>query len=925
MGRVYLVDVSSMYFRSFYAIRELTNSKGFPTNALYGFLTMTSKLINDHKPEMIAYCFDRKEPSFRKDLFVDYKANRSEMPEGLVPQVPYIRQLSELIGIPCFDQQGYEADDIIGTIACWAVNNSHEAIIISGDKDFAQLVNSRISIYDPMKELTYSSDGVVEKWGIKPDQVIDYLALVGDSSDNIPGVRGIGPKGAVKLLQEYTNLEGIYENLHYIKNKSLQTKLEAGKESAFLSRKLATIECNIPLDLSVGKLSKSSPRSEELRVLLREFEFKSLETKLLGSESKSVTIKSDASKSDASKSDPSMNDARRSDHAKNSKVFEVTGGIQNLSIPNVFRSNGGGFLNDTQGEENLHESTPAHGIPMPAAVFQNSSQMQLELQSESVVVSTAKEISLSQAQEYFERGEAIWAYIDGEYLHLTKEKDGIAYKINSQEAVLLDWLNSRDFLWSAHSLQSVWRRFPVRTPKAKFDLCLAGYVLDPGQKLHLSDLTQRYLGFKVPEYLTAEKTHALYRKLEEEFRKSLKRDSLEYIYNDVDLPLLSVLHDMEERGILIDPSQLSAQAADLTKDIKSIEAKIHKEAGEAFLISSPKQLSVILFEKLKLPVIKKIKTGFSTDSDVLQKLIDKHPICKMIVDYRELTKLKSTYVDALPEIMDPATHRVHSEFNLTVTTTGRLSSTNPNLQNIPIRTERGAKVRNAFVANVGQKLISADYSQIELRVIAHLTGDRGLISAFERDQDIHSATASEIFSTDITQVTSEQRRVAKAVNFGLAYGMGAHGLSENLGIPRKEAASIIERYFLKFPQVQGFMVSKVEEAHQKGYVTTLFGRRRYLPELKSRLASIRKFGERAAINAPAQGTAADIVKLAMLSLRSCPAQMLLQVHDELVFECNDADVGAASELITEKMESAAKLNVPLKVNLGVGQNWGDAH
>ncbi|MCB0394135.1 MAG: DNA polymerase I [Bdellovibrionales bacterium] len=850
MKSLYLVDASAMFFRAYYAVRPLSNSKGLPTNALYGFLQMTVKLLKDVKPDYMVYCFDRKEPSFRKDIYPEYKANRSEMPENLVPQVPYIRKLAEVLGIPTLDKVNFEADDVIGTLTKMGENEKLNVVIVSGDKDFAQLLSSKTVLYDTMKDIKYDPEKANEKWGVPPEQMIDYLALVGDSSDNVPGVRGIGPKGAQKLLAEFGSIENLYERIESVKNDKLREKLLDAKEMAFLSKDLVTIRTDIDLGLGIEDLKLRTIDTGVATALLEELEFKSFEKRLFGGE-------------------PSAG--------------------SRLEIPN------------------RAPNQPANETEVEKAKFD-------------VTIATIAEI-----KKQIPDGATVWGFATDRGCFLSHESK--IFEVDPKLERLAETLAAKKWNWKGYDLKKFWRNIGIdRTQSADWDSHLAAYIVRSGQEEEFSKLYTLYVGAKLSDFPSPEEILNAHIQLEAALRTRLKEINGEKVFYEIELPVLPVLAKMEMDGVLIDTNLLHEQSLSLEKDIKTAEAAIHEMAGEPFNVASPKQLAVVLFDKLGLPIVKKTKTGPSTDSSVLEKLKEKHPIAQMIEEYRELSKLKSTYVDALPELADKETSRVHTYFNQTVAATGRLSSTNPNLQNIPIRTERGRAIRKAFIAPKGTVILSADYSQIELRLLAHLTGDPGLTSAFKEGLDVHAATASEVFGIDIKDVNSDQRRIAKAVNFGLAYGQSAFGLSETLGIDRSEAKQIVDNYFRKFSRVKDYMMEIVESAKEKGFVETVSGRRRYLPELQSKNGMLRKFGERAAINAPLQGSASDIVKLAMIHIfGKIKGRMVLQVHDELVFETPIASLKDDSAIIKDKMESVLKLSVPLVVDIASGPNWDEAH
>ncbi len=845
MRKIYLIDVSSLFFRAFYAVRPLHSTEGVPVNAVYGFISMIAKLLKEKNPEYIAFCYDRKEPSFRKDLDQNYKANRTEMPDDLQAQMPYIKQVAGLFGIQDIEVPGYEADDLIGTLSVMAYKAGFEAIIVSGDKDFCQLVNDKTFIYDSMKEVLTNEVMVLEKYGVYPHQFVDYLAIVGDTSDNIKGVAGVGPKGAQKLIEEFGSLEKIYESLDLIKSGNIKEKLTLSKDDVFLAQKLVQISLNIQFDKTIEDFIKKPILKEELRSFFKLLNFKSFEKTLID------------------------------------EAFQLE---QTVEIkPSI--------------EENLnHKSFEA-----------------------SVVNLTNEELSAKWNQES--------CFI---FCH----SDQIAFGFGQQlvirsplEMPPAEFFKNRE--WNGYDIKNVWRQLNLNLDILldsfmNFDLMVASYAIKSKDTSQIDKLIKSFLNVEIN--LKTISVLDLYNHLILVFKhvdQEMSKNKI--IYDKLDRPLVKILYQMEKTGFKIDVARLNQYSIELNQEIQKLEGPIFEIAGEKFNIASPKQLGVILFEKLGLDSIKKTKTGYSTDNEVLEKL--NHPIAQYLIQYRELVKLKSTYVDALPLLADEG-QRVHGKLNQALTATGRLSSTDPNLQNIPIKTEKGMVVRQCFIAEQNLKLLSLDYSQIELRVLAHISNDQGLIEAFQNDLDIHQATASEVFNTPLNLVTKDQRRIAKAVNFGIAYGQGAFGLAETLGISRTESKEIIEKYFKKFSGIKHYIDSTIEKANEDKYVETLFGRRRYIDELKSSNAMIKKFGERAAINAPIQGTASDLVKLAMIDIdkiKDKKINLLLQVHDELIFEGNEEEIQKILPHIKFKMENVVTLKVPLKVNFAIGSNWSESH
>lgn len=842
MKKLYLVDVSSMFFRAYYAVRPLSTSKGLPTNAIYGFLSMVVKLIKDIKPDYIAFCFDRPEPSFRKEIYAEYKANRSEMPPDLIPQVPYIKKLTEALGIPIFEQPGFEADDIIGSLAQLSKTHGLEVVIVSGDKDFAQLINEHITMLDTMKEKTFTPDAVVEKWGVKPEQFIDYLAITGDASDNIPGVRGVGPKGAEKLLAEFGTLENIYQNIDQVRNDNVRKKLLESQENAFLSKTLVTITKTMDLVQNMEQL-RLQPRNEgRIDQLLEELEFQSFK--------------------------------------------------KNLVVSSAVASEMAMVSSESQALSQFKKSTVATDIEI---------------------------------KEWLKQNKRIMAFLREESVYFANEKEVLVYQGASDTFVVE--LEDPDREWLGFDLKTLWRKLNINVPlKIVWDGMLEAYVLRAGSVSDFFEVQKMFdAGTALEEQATPEQVMSALVSLRSVLELKLKEAKMDQIVRAIEYPVVDALLAMESKGVLIDKDFLRIESEALNLELKASEKKIFELSGEEFNVASPKQLGQVLFEKLNLPKGKKTKTGFSTNNDILEKLAGEFPICAEVINYREIAKLKSTYVDALPTMINAKTGRVHTQFNQALTTTGRLSSTHPNLQNIPIRTDRGMRIRKAFVAEPGKTLVSADYSQIELRVLAHITQDKNLLKAFADDLDIHSATASEIFEVPLSDINEDLRRKAKAVNFGIAYGQGVYGLAEALNISRSESKDIIDRYFERFPGVKNYMAQTVELVKEKGYVETLLGRRRYIPEIHSKNPALKSFAERAAINAPIQGMSSDLVKMAMIEVKDhFREDMILQVHDELIFEmADDQGIREKTQLIKKLMEGCISLSVPLKVNINIGASWAD--
>ena len=857
---VYLIDISSLFFRSYYAISaRMTNEKGLPTNALYGVLKMIEQLSRKRNPDYMISCFDTKAVSFRNKLYTEYKANRTEMPEELAVQAPYLKTMMSKLLIPCWELEGFEADDLIASLTPFTKTKNWDTYIVSGDKDFAQIVSPNVFLYDTMKDIIYDSKGVEEKWGLPPSQMQDFLALTGDASDNIPGVRGIGPKGAVQLLKSYKNLEGIYNNTDQLKP-NLKEKLLNNREQAFLSKKLVELKKDIKWDKSLfqnkyQKIADFSQKDKQaLKNFLEELNFKSFLKKLF-------PIKTES--------------------------------------PKPFQES---WL-DTSHQNSKKEKTTAPPYPL--------------LKGHSVSIEEFKKSLDPYASIYIGR----W---DTQFYLAYKKK----WVLLNEEALksLSEFLDYKWVRYKGHDLKSFWKILKVKNPIAEWDSMLAGHLLSSSPSPSLKKLFQDYLNIPESHFLNLPQTLYQEQKLEAQILKQLERESMLILYQEIELALIAVLYEMEKKGICIDLKEIERQSQALESDLKELEFQIHKLAGLEFNLSSPKQLAEILFEKLNLPKGRKTKTGYSTDSHELIKIKNLHPILPLLLEHRELFKLKSSYTDSLISLRDKETNRIHTEFKQAGTATGRLASANPNLQNIPIRTERGQLIRKAFIAEQSKQLISADYSQLELRILAHITGDKNLQKAFQEDLDIHAMTASEIFNIPLKEVSPDLRRKSKAVNFGIAYGQGAYGLAETLSISRASAKQIIENYFKKFKKIKDYIETVKEELKKRNYVKTLYGRKRFFNTEELKHPRLRSNLERAAINAPLQGTASDLVKKAMIEVNeSLSIPLLSQVHDELLFEGPEETIQRESKEIISIMEKNDILKVPLKVNLAIGKNWFSAH
>ena len=907
-----LVDGSSYLFRAFHALPPLLNSKGQPTGAVKGVINMIRALIKGHPDSNIAIVFDAKGKTFRSDVYSDYKANRPPMPDELRSQIEPIHRIVESMGLPMLIISGVEADDVIGTLAGQASVENIKTLISTGDKDLAQLVNDDVTLMNTMTNELLDYDGVVKKFGVKPNQIVDYLALMGDKSDNIPGVPSVGPKTAVKWLSDFSSMEGIIENADSIGGK-VGEKLRDNLDLLRLSYELATIKMDVKLDVEIKDLTHGAENKQQLHELFSDLEFKSwireLEADGVVSSAKAPTTTDD---SDINSENEINVVPESTDYSIITSESELQGLVSSIETLRVLCIN-----LETINEHFLDLSLFGVSISLglgkaayiPLAHSDNDEQIQLD-------VTTV----LSRLKPIFENPEI--------------KKVGFDLK----------------------RVKHVLQNYEVKFDPIDSDILLQSYIVNSvATKHHLDEIVHHYLGLNIVDLneklgrgkaklnmsqlpvldffkYAAEKVDYIYR-LSILLAHSLKSEGqLQGVYHYFERPLVEVLQRMERNGIKVDSQALNQQSKELGAQLDKLQKEVFELAGEEFNLGSPKQLQTIFYEKLELPILKKTKTGQpSTAEPVLQELAKDYELPRFILEHRSLSKLKSTYTDKLPLQVNEFSGRIHSTFQQAVAATGRLSSTDPNLQNIPIRTAEGRRVRQAFVANTGYKLVAADYSQVELRIMAHLSQDPGLLSAFSSAQDVHKATAADVFGVSLAEVTTEQRRGAKAINFGLIYGMSAFGLANQLDISRGDAQSYVDRYFEKYPGVRKYMDETQASADEKGYVETLFGRRLYLPGIHAGNGIIRKAAQRTAINAPMQGTAADMIKQAMidighwLSSAQLDAKMVLQVHDELVFEVAEKDVDMLIEGVKFRMTTAASLDVPLVVDVGIGNNWDEAH
>jgi len=887
-----LIDGSSYLYRAFYALPGLTAPSGQPTGAIYGVLTMLHKLIKDERPNLLGIVFDAPGKTFRHELFPEYKANRKSTPEDLIIQIEPLLTAIENLGLPLIRVNGVEADDVIGTLAKEAEQRGMNTLIATGDKDFTQLVSDKITLLDTMKNRLTDRSGVIEKFGLPPEQIIDFLTLSGDASDNIPGVPTVGPKTAVKWLQQYSSLAGVIEHAEEISGK-VGEALRETIPRLNLYQQLATIDCSLELDCTLDDLFIGESKDSELYVQFKNLGLNAL-IKQLGIEEPATKIRRET-------------------------VYQ-------------------GILTKKEFEALLNRLSRAEVVA-------------IDTETTSLNYMQAKIVGISVAIASNE------AY----YIPLMHEYDGVPNQLDREYVLqkLKPWLEDKEAKKIGHNLKydsHIFANHGIELNGTDFDSMLESYVLNSTATRHnLNAVAKRYLNLDTTSYedvagkgakqigfnqvsledaihYAAEDADVSFQLHQILHPKLMAMNSLAKLYTDIEAPLLKVLQTIERNGVLIDESMLEKQSDQFAITLKELESKAHSLAGAEFNLSSPKQLQEILYDKLSLPILKKTPKGQpSTAESVLQRLAGDFPIVQTILKYRTTAKLKTTYTDKLPLMVNQNTGRVHTSYHQAVTATGRLSSSDPNLQNIPIRTVEGKRIRQAFIAPNGFQILAADYSQIELRIMAHNSQDPGLLDAFQADLDIHQATAAEIFAVDLESVSAEQRRSAKAINFGLIYGMSAFGLTRQLGITRGDAQEYIELYFARYPQVKIYMDAIRNQARESGFVETVFGRRLYLPDIDSRNYQRRQYAERSAINAPMQGTAADIIKKAMIDLErqlveeSIDAKIIMQVHDELVLEVKDNSVDAVSELVTEAMGKAADLDVVLKVDLGVGENWDQAH
>lgn len=922
-----LVDGSSYLYRAFHAFPPLTNSAGEPTGAMYGVLNMLKSLISQVQPSHIAVVFDAKGKTFRDEMFEQYKSHRPPMPDDLRKQIQPLHDIIRALGIPLLVIEGVEADDVIGTLAVAASKTNQKVLISTGDKDMAQLVDDNIMLINTMNNTLLDREAVIEKYGIPPELIIDYLALMGDSADNIPGVAGVGEKTALGLLQGIGSMAEIYANLDKVAElpirgaKKLGDKLLAEKEMADLSYRLATIKTDVALDITPEQLTLGASNNDQLTEYFGRYEFKRWLNEVMNGA-----------------------DSITNNNEQPTKINHYQ------ATPALAQDNSEEALPAIQIDRSRYETLLTEAdLNRWVEKLKQAKLFALDTETDNLDYMAANLVGISFA---LENGEAAYLPLQLDYLGAPKTLEK-----TTALSLLKPVLENPSIQKVGQNFKydlTIFARNGIDVQGVAFDTMLESYVLNSTGRHNMDDLAKRYLGHqtisfeeiagkgknqltfnqipleKAAEY-AAEDADVTMKLQQVLWEKLSKEPTLKKLFKEMELPLLGVLSRMERRGVLIDSDALFLQSNEIANRLSELEEQAYVLAGQPFNLASTKQLQEILFDKLGLPVIQKTPKGApSTNEEVLEELAFSHELPKVLVEHRGLSKLKSTYTDKLPQMVNPQTGRVHTSYHQAVTATGRLSSSDPNLQNIPIRNEEGRRIRQAFIAREGFTVVAADYSQIELRIMAHLSQDQGLINAFTQGKDIHRSTAAEIFGVSLDEVTSEQRRNAKAINFGLIYGMSAFGLSRQLGIGRADAQSYMDLYFKRYPGVQTFMHDIREKAKAQGYVETLFGRRLYLPDINSSNGMRRKAAERVAINAPMQGTAADIIKRAMIQLdqklqNDPDIAMIMQVHDELVFEVRSEKVAFYSELIKTQMESAADLVVPLIVEVGQGTNWDEAH
>ena len=942
--RLFLLDAYALIFRGYYALikNPRINSKGMDTSAIMGFMNSLLDVIRREKPDHLAVCFDKGGSADRTEMFAEYKANRDATPDAIKIAVPYIQNILKAMHIPVVELEGMEADDIIGTLAKQAEKEDYKVYMVTPDKDFGQLVSENIFMYRPAR----LGNGI-EIWGIpevqkrfgveRPEQVIDYLGMMGDASDNIPGLPGVGDKTAKKFIEEFGSMENLLANTDKLKGK-MKEKVQENAELGILSKKLATIFVDCDVTFNAKDYELSMPDGEKVQEIFEELEFRRLKDQFL----KLFSSESDSDNPDESKQEPNTSQKKQTEAGGGQ--FSLFGGDGQVT---------GGTIKEVSSRKSIKEVSHVYQSILPGMAMKLFVQ---NLMKQTSVCFDTETTGLNPLTAELVGIAFSWEAGKGFYVPFPEDKKE-AQEILEQ---LRPFFEAEDIEKIGQNLKydiKVLHKYNISIKSKCFDTMLAHYLINPDMRHNMDVLAETYLNYtpvSITELIGKKGKNQLSMRdvpleqqteyavedaditfqLAQHFRPELKEANTEELFNNIEIPLLHVLADMEQEGINLDKDFLNSLAKDLDNDIKNLELKIYKEAGEEFNIASPKQLGEILFDKLKLvDKPKKTKTGqYSTAEDVLSYLAKDHEIIQSVLDYRGLSKLKSTYVDALPEQIEESTGRVHTDYMQTVAATGRLSSNNPNLQNIPIRTERGRQVRKAFIPrNEDYTLLAADYSQIELRIIAALSDESTMIEAFKNGEDIHASTASKVFNVPLEDVTREQRSNAKTVNFGIIYGVSAFGLSNQTDLTRAEAKELIETYYRTYPKLRNYISEQIEFARENGYVQTVLGRRRYLKDINGSNAIVRGAAERNAVNAPIQGSAADIIKIAMINIHKkleegkYKSKMLLQVHDELVFDVYKPELEELKTMIKTEMENAYKLSVPLDVELGIGNNWLEAH
>jgi DNA polymerase-1 len=891
--RFYIVDGNGYIYRAFFALPMLTNSKGLPSNAIYGFTSMIRKLINEEKPDYFAVAFDAKEKTFRHESYAEYKIDRPEMPDDLQQQIPYIRRVCEALNLPVIQKPGYEADDVIATLMEQCKAEGMVGVIVTSDKDLLQLVDASLEIYtlDPMKDyIVYDDQAVVEKWGVPPGRITELLSIMGDNIDNVPGVKGIGPKGALELIQKFGTVENLLAHVDQVEKKSHREKIQEFKSDLIMSRQLVELRKDVPVEQKVRDMKTGKPNAEAARKLFLELEFYSILTEFL-TDASDRTVEYDviSSKQDLDRLVQRMlKSSMVSLHCAIDSDSAMSGSLIGIAV----------------------STEPKKGsyIPLGHSLLQMSDYDQLD-----------RGMVLGSLRPVMENESIIKTAFDMKHQKLILRRYGVEVNGPIQDPMLMSYvLNPTRHGHGLEDIAKEYLQYQLRTEKG---LVGSGQKKKPAAEVDVPPA--RDYCCEITD-LVLELTGLL--------QKDLEKQEMTTLYRTMELPVLSALVEVEWNGVRIDTKVLKRLSEEMGKNLDRLVAEIYELAGGEFNINSPKQLGDVLFERLKLPMVKKTRKtkDFSTSVEVLEELAHEYELPQKVLEYRQFTKLKSTYVDALPLMINPKTGRVHTNYQQTVAATGRLSSVDPNLQNIPIRTPWGRLIRDAFVADEGKWLISADYSQIELRVMAHLSKDPTLIDSFLKNEDIHARTASEVFGVPMDRMTKEIRNQAKAINYGINYGQTPFGLAQLLGIDQKDAKKYIEDYFLKYPKVKEYLDGTVAFAREKGYVETMFGRRRYIPEIRSKDRMVFMAAQRAAVNTPLQGTAADIMKLAMIAVQQelekqkSAARVIMQVHDELVLEVPEEEKSQVAEMVKERMENVHKMVVSLTVDLSIGKNWREA-